>query len=237
VIIGIDGRCAAGKTTLAGELCRQLEAGVIALDHFFLRPNQRTIERLAQPGGRVDWERFNSEVLPDLLAGEPVSYRPYDCQRETLGEPINVPNTAITIVEGAYALHPHLADIYDFSLFLDVDEPTQRQRLMARSPALLDRFLDDWIPAEEAYFQHFAIMARADRVSQLALLMVPAWRNTLIHRFIAATRRQIGALAALTTLDRRPACLRRCRLAITPIWRRSRREQSVDQGNIVAKPS
>ena len=58
VLVAIDGRCTAGKTTLAASLQAQLECNVFHMDDFFLRPEQRTPERLRQPGGNVDFERF-----------------------------------------------------------------------------------------------------------------------------------------------------------------------------------
>ena len=58
VIIAIDGRCAAGKTYLASRIKEAVECNVIHMDYFFLRPEQRTSERLREPGGNVDYERF-----------------------------------------------------------------------------------------------------------------------------------------------------------------------------------
>lgn len=69
-LIAIDGRCAAGKTTFAEKLSSIMECSVIHMDHFFLRPEQRTKERLAQAGGNVDRERFMEEVLKPLKAGK-----------------------------------------------------------------------------------------------------------------------------------------------------------------------
>lgn len=37
-------------------------------DDFFLRPEQRTPERLAEPGGNLDRERMKSEVIDRLSA-------------------------------------------------------------------------------------------------------------------------------------------------------------------------
>ena len=53
LVIAIDGRCAAGKTTLAAALQRETGCTVLHLDHFFLRPEQRTPQRLAQPGDLI----------------------------------------------------------------------------------------------------------------------------------------------------------------------------------------
>ncbi len=82
-LIAVDGRCAAGKTTLAAQLQKDLGCDVIHMDDFFLRPEQRTEERLRQPGGNIDWERFREEVLTPFRQGAPFSYRPYDCQVQT----------------------------------------------------------------------------------------------------------------------------------------------------------
>ena len=84
VLVAIDGRCAAGKTTLAASLQAQLACNVFHMDDFFLRPEQRTPERLRQPGGNVDFERFLTEVLRPLRDGAPVTYRPYDCRTQQL---------------------------------------------------------------------------------------------------------------------------------------------------------
>ena len=41
VIVGIDGCCASGKTTLADKLSRSFDCNVFHMDDFFLRPGQR----------------------------------------------------------------------------------------------------------------------------------------------------------------------------------------------------
>ena len=58
------------------------------MDDFFLRPEQRTLKRLAEPGGNVDWERFLSEVLVPVRQGKAAVYRPYDCQTGELCPPL-----------------------------------------------------------------------------------------------------------------------------------------------------
>lgn len=78
-VIAIDGRAAAGKTTLAALLSQVLAAGVIPMDDFFLPAELRTAERLAESGGNVHYERFCAEVLPYLKKNESFSYRRFDC--------------------------------------------------------------------------------------------------------------------------------------------------------------
>lgn len=71
VLVAIDGPCASGKTMLAATVNKRFGGNVLHMDDFFLRPEQRTPERFAQPGGNVDRERFETEVLTPLLAGKP----------------------------------------------------------------------------------------------------------------------------------------------------------------------
>ena len=136
VIAAIDGRCGAGKSTLAAQLQAQLSCRVFHMDDFFLRPEQRTAARLAQPGENVDHERFLSEVLQPALRGEAVTYHPFRCARQALDEPVTVPAARLTIVEGAYACHPTLWDSYDLRVFLTVDAA---ERSAALKPAAARR--------------------------------------------------------------------------------------------------
>lgn len=152
VVVAIDGRCGSGKTSLAAQLRAHYGCPVIPMDHFFLRPEQRTTQRLAAPGENVDHERFLEEVLLPLSRGESFSYRPFSCSRMELGEPICVTPGKLTLVEGSYSCHPELWAYYDLRIFLTVDPQEQMRRITARNPASAEAFRQRWIPMEEAYF-------------------------------------------------------------------------------------
>lgn len=133
VLVAIDGRCAAGKTTLAASLQAQLACNVFHMDDFFLRPEQRTPERLRQPGGNVDFERFLTEVLRPLRDGAPVTYRPYDCRTQQLCAPVHAEARPVNLIEGSYSCHPALWDLYDLHVFLSVGPEEQHRRIAARN--------------------------------------------------------------------------------------------------------
>ena len=162
-VIAIEGRCAAGKSRTADWLSQRLDVPVVHMDHFFLRPEQRTKERLSKPGENVDHERFREEVLAPLTAGEAVSYRPWSCQTETLGEPITLTPSPVVLVEGSYSCHPSLWDYYDRHVFLTVDPEEQLRRIEARDgPSQLSVFRKKWIPLEEWYFSALQVEERCD---------------------------------------------------------------------------
>jgi len=163
VLVAIDGRCGAGKTTLAARLQAEFPCRVFHMDDFFLQPYQRTPERLQAPGENVDHERFLQEVLLPAARGEAVVYRPYLCAHEVLGPAVFVPPARLTIVEGSYACHPALWPYYHLRIFLTVDPREQLRRIEARSgPEKLRQFIDRWIPLEEQYFQAYSLAERCD---------------------------------------------------------------------------
>ena len=202
VIVAIDGMSAAGKSSLASLLRETYDCNVISMDFFFLRPVQRTPERLVEPGGNIDYERFLEEVVRPLNAGEAFSYRPYDCKIGELTEPISICLNQLTVVEGVYSMHPFFDgagsfmdggpdgdvgfgghglhdgvfvdigpdggvgsvehDLYDLTVFLSIDDVSQLRRLKERSPHLLERFVNEWIPMENRYFEHFCIPEKCD---------------------------------------------------------------------------
>lgn len=167
VIIAIDGRCASGKSTLAGLLENGLDCNVIHMDSFFLQAHQRTEKRLAAPGGNIDHERFLSEVLLPLRSKESFSYREYLCHSGEFSKPIFVPEKDITVIEGSYSCHPELFDSYDMRIFVTTDPDTQLKRIIERDGESYSKvFQSKWIPLEEKYFSEFSIMQRCDIVVQ-----------------------------------------------------------------------
>lgn len=165
VIMAIDGQCGSGKSTLAARLFERYGAAVIHMDDFFLPPEQRTAERLAQPGGNVDIERFLAEVVAPLEARRAFIYRRFDCGRGVFVPAPMVPVTALTVIEGAYSLHPRLRDLYTLAVGLRISPAAQKARLIAREGAeRWPMFEQKWIPLEEAYIAQTGLWARCDVV-------------------------------------------------------------------------
>lgn len=168
VFVAIDGPCTSGKTTLATVLQRRFGGNVLHMDDFFLRPEQRTPERFAEPGGNVDRERFEDEVLASLAAGKIAQYRPWDCHTGDFAASRNVEPARLTIVEGSYSMHPALRGYYDLMICLTIDSGEQLRRLEARNPRMLQRFIDEWIPLENRYFASTETRTAADMIVDTA---------------------------------------------------------------------
>ena len=168
VFVAIDGPCTSGKTTLATVLQRRFGGNVLHMDDFFLRPEQRTPERFAEPGGNVDRERFEDEVLAPLAAGKIAQYRPWDCHTGDFAASHNVEPARLTIVEGSYSMHPALRGYYDLMICLTIDSGEQLRRLEARNPRMLQRFIDEWIPLENRYFASTETRTAADMIVDTA---------------------------------------------------------------------
>ncbi len=163
VRVAIDGRSAAGKSTLGRLLARVYDANLFHMDDYFLRPEQRTEERYAEPGGNVDRERFAQEILAGLDSGRAFTYRPFDCASGQLGPAVAAEPKPVAVVEGSYSLHPALRGGYDVKVFLDIDPQLQSRRILARNGAQMHRrFMAQWVPLEEAYFSALSIREACD---------------------------------------------------------------------------
>lgn len=154
VSVAIDGPCGSGKTRTAGWLEKIFDCNVFHADDFFLRPEQRTPERLSTPGGNMDRERLAEEICRPVREGKPFAYRKFDCQVMALGETVQVQPKKLAIFEGSYCMHPDLREYYDLSVFVHVSLRERLRRLREReTPESMERFLTRWIPMEDAYFE------------------------------------------------------------------------------------
>jgi len=165
ITVAIDGSSGSGKSTLAGDLSKIYDCNVFHMDDFFLRPEQRTAERMQEIGGNVDYERFRHEVLEKLKKNQEFSYQIYDCSQGRLTDYIKVSPKKLNIIEGVYSMHPTLRDYYDLKIFLCIDAKTQIQRILERSGEhMLKKFINEWIPMENEYFSKMKISEICDLI-------------------------------------------------------------------------
>ena len=164
VTVAIDGRCASGKSTLADALAERLGCAVFRTDDYFLRPEQRTPERFASPGGNMDRERLLDEViLPLERVEETVVHRAFDCKTWAMTPPVETKVGNVAIVEGSYSCHPDLWDHYGLRIFLTVSPEEQMRRITVREgESAAEVFRTKWIPLEEEFFRTYRVSERCD---------------------------------------------------------------------------
>lgn len=162
-VIAIDGRAASGKTTVANCLSVILGAQVVRMDDFFLPPDLRTPERLAEAGGNLHYERFCQEVLPALKKKEGFSYGIFDCGEMEIVGKREIAEGEWRIVEGSYSHHPKFGKYADLKVVCSVSSEEQMRRILIRNgEKLAEMFEKMWIPMEEKYFANFEIYSSAD---------------------------------------------------------------------------
>lgn len=171
VLIAIDGNSGSGKSTLADLLAPLYgeDVNVFHMDDFFLPFERKTPERLAEPGGNVDYERFGAEVLTPLQNRKAFSYRPFSCQHGCLSEtPIDVVPKKLNIIEGSYSHHPTLEKAYVLKVMLSIDPDLQSRRILLRNGEFMHkRFMQEWVPMENTYFEHWNIRDKSDFVFEV----------------------------------------------------------------------
>ena len=157
VVIAIDGRCGSGKTILADLIASLFDSNVFHTDDYYLPVDEREPDWENHPGGNMDLARFRHEVLLPAFSGNPIFYRPYDCQTNSYPEPTLNSSKSLTIIEGSYSLHPQLDVRYDMKVFLTYSPAVQTRRLKAREGEYYRMFKTRWIPMEERYISRYRI--------------------------------------------------------------------------------
>jgi len=165
IAVAIDGCCCSGKSTLAALLNEVYECNVFHMDDFFLTPELRTEERLNEVGGNVDYIRFKNEVIRGLESGNEFCYQIYSCSKKAIDGAVCVTPKRLNIIEGSYSMHPTLSEYYDLKIFLSIEADEQSRRILKRNgPVMHKRFMEEWVPKENSYFEKFGIASKCDIV-------------------------------------------------------------------------
>jgi uridine kinase len=153
--IGVDGKGATGKTSLAARIAAALPGSVIVHIDDFARPDLRGWER----------DRFVRQVLEPLLAGRSARYQRWDFLRNVGAEWHTVPAGVPVVVEGVSATDVRLRVPWDFTIWIEVPYELRRARALERDgPEMMERWLTDWMPSEDAYEREQHPQDRVDLV-------------------------------------------------------------------------
>lgn len=158
VLVALDGRSGAGKSSLASRVANEFDAVIIEGDDFYAggTPEQwDTMTPEQRAAHCIDWAR-QRQLLEALTAGSAATYRPYDWEVNdgTLAGPVAVAPAAVVILEGAYSARPELSDLIDLRVLLNVDDPVRERRLRHREGEhYRAEWEARWASAEAHYFR------------------------------------------------------------------------------------
>ncbi|MCU1520933.1 MAG: anthranilate synthase [Arthrobacter sp.] len=163
VIIAIDGRSGAGKTTLAIELAARLrEHHKVSLFHLEdIYPGWN--------GLAAGMERYVSTVLGPLQRGKPAEWVSWDWNRHYDGETRTTLPAEIVLVEGVGAAAAAARPLLDAVVWVDSPDRDRRSRAIERDGASYEPYWDQWAAQEQEWLAGDDVPAHADvRVLNLA---------------------------------------------------------------------
>jgi uridine kinase len=180
LVVAIDGRSGAGKSTVASLLTDLLDAACVPCDDFFTADipaagwEARTAAERASDA--LDWRRLRTEVIEPIRAGNTARWLAFDfaagarpdgtyAMRAVSSEQ---PPRPILLLDGAYSTRPELADVIDVAILVEAPAPVRLARLAAReAPGFLEGWRARWDAAEEHYFTRVRPASTFDVVLRL----------------------------------------------------------------------
>jgi uridine kinase len=156
LLVGIDGRGASGKSTLAEALARlSQDTTVVQVDDFYRSESEREARRQRgdrEIGDAFDLRRLLDQVIRPLSVDEPATFQRYDWDSDQLAEWKIVEPGGIVVIEGNYSTRAGLREFYDFTIWVDAPHDVRLQRGVERDgEAARQRWLHEWMPEEDRY--------------------------------------------------------------------------------------
>lgn len=156
VIIAIDGRSGAGKTTLAIELAARLrEHRTVSLFHLEdIYPGWN--------GLAAGVERYIATVLSPLRRGETAHWVSWDWERHYDGDTRLTRPADIILVEGVGAASAAAAPFLDAVIWAEAPDRDRRARALGRDGQTYEPYWDTWARQEEEWLGVDDVPSRAD---------------------------------------------------------------------------
>ncbi|MHA7268599.1 chorismate-binding protein [Arthrobacter sp. HLT1-20] len=158
VIIAVDGRSGAGKTTVAVELAALLRRHrTVSLFH--LEDIYPGWDGLA---GGV--ERYIDQVLAPLSQGSPATWTAWDWEAKNDGASRTTEPAQVVLVEGVGSALGRAGQFLDAAIWVEAPSHVRKQRALARDGETYAPFWDSWAAQEEALLGDSGSAAAADVV-------------------------------------------------------------------------
>ncbi|UKA58411.1 aminodeoxychorismate synthase component I [Arthrobacter sp. FW306-2-2C-D06B] len=156
VIIAIDGRSGAGKTTLAVELAARLrmhhKVSLFHLEDIYPGWN----------GLAAGVERYVTTVLAPLRHGDAAAWVSWDWEKHYDGRSHVTLPAEIVIVEGVGAAASAARPMLDAVVWVDAPDDDRRHRAMARDGSSYEPFWDSWAAQEDEWLETDDVLDHID---------------------------------------------------------------------------
>lgn len=159
-VVAIDGPGCCGKSSLVeGVRALLTDSTQLATDDFHL---PRGIS--PEPGSPLPYRRWKEFMAAarQLVDGRPATFRPINWQSRALSTEVTVQPAPLLLIEGIAALHPSLASLVDFRIWVDGHASTRMERVRRRDG---DAEVPNWqkyIAFEQLYLETYRPWATAD---------------------------------------------------------------------------
>ena len=190
-IIGIDGKGASGKSTLAEKLRKALPGAVLVCMDYFCYPPSGKKDEWWGPGVEgygFDWKRLRDQVIVPFSQGRTdIQYDGLNWDTFKLDK-FSLPRAHALIVEGMTALRRELREFYGFTIWVDSDDKGRLERVRNRDGKdMLVHWEREFIPLADAYAEDHDPQEIA-RVLFRALTASDAGTEALIDRVSTVAR-------------------------------------------------
>ncbi len=142
VWIGVDGFGGSGKTTFAARIAAAVPRAVVV-----------HVDDFAAPWiAEWDFDRFRTELVAPLRADRTARYQRFDWPSATLAEWHEVEPGRVVVCEGVSSTRPEIGVPWALTIWVDAPREVRLERALARDgPDLMPRWLDEWMPSEDAW--------------------------------------------------------------------------------------
>jgi hypothetical protein len=140
VLVAIDGRGGAGKSSLATAIERELDrAAVVHTDDFAF-------------GWELGWDWARDQIVEPMLARRPARFQRFDRPTRRLAEWHEVPSdTDVLILEGVSATRSELGDPWDVTIWVEAPRDTRLQRGLEREGDAALPLWQKWMAEEDRW--------------------------------------------------------------------------------------
>ena len=164
-IVAIDGKALSGKTTIANNLRKYLDATIIHLDDYFLRKSEQNNYSKNGRLFNIDYRRFIEEVITPINEHKKsLVLNKFSCKEQKIISSTLEEIKEVVIIEGTYSLDNKMLPYYNLKFFFEIDDKTQLARIRLREKENADNFIAKWVKNEQIYFSETAIKEIADYI-------------------------------------------------------------------------